>query len=306
MRILIVDDSATVRFMMTRTLSDLGHEVRSVTDGLQALEAVAEDRPDVLVSDWMMPGIDGDELCRRLRADGGRYVYLILLTSLDGRDDVLAGMRAGADGYLTKPFEPADLEAALIAAERVTELHRELARLNAALYEEARTDPLTGVGNRLRMTEELRAFAARAERYGEPFALVLFDIDRFKRLNDLRGHQAGDAALHALAQALAGGLRDGDAIFRYGGEELLAVLAGQDPAGALLAADRLRALVEEQAIPHPANDGVGVVTVSAGVAAAAPGAAVDVETLLREADQALYVAKERGRNRVAAAGAQGD
>ena len=305
MRILIVDDAATVRFLLTRTLHALGHEVRAASDGREALTLIAEDRPEVVISDWLMPGLDGDELCRRLRADDGSYIYFILLTSLEGRDNVLAGMRAGADDYLTKPFLDDDLEACLIAAERVSALHAELAaknaeleRLNMALFDEARTDALTGVGNRLRMAEELRAFSARHGRYGEAFAVGLFDVDHFKALNDEQGHLTGDVTLRAIAQSLSSRLRPGDAIFRYGGEEFLVIFAGQDAIGAMRAAERLREAVQGSGLPHGSNGQHGVVTVSAGIAHAAPGGYVDLDALLADADRALYLAKARGRNRV--------
>ena len=207
MRILIVDDSPTPRLILRRELEGLGHECLAAEDGNQALETFRVSAPDVIVSDWMMPGMDGDELCRQVRSDpGAPYVYFILLTSLDDPASVIKGMEAGADDHLAKSFERDDLQTRLIAAERVTGLHQRLAaqqveleRLNAILQQDSRRDHLTGLGNRLRQDEDLAVLAGRAQRYGHGFSVVLFDVDRFKAYNDTAGHPAGDDVLRAVA-----------------------------------------------------------------------------------------------------------
>jgi two-component system cell cycle response regulator len=306
MRILAVDDSRVYRLTMERALTALGHDCVVVEDGLSAWSLLARERFDVVISDWLMPGMDGEELCRRIRdAPEQPYVYFAMLTSLEDRAHVLRGMKAGVDDYLSKPLDSEELEACLIAAERVSRLHRKLAeqqleleRLNRGLYEQSRHDALTGVGNRLRMDEDLEAIEADAERNGRTYAVALCDVDHFKAFNDSRGHQAGDEVLRAVAGALRDNGRRGDAVFRYGGEELLAVLPVQDRSLALAAAERLRAAVEGLAIPHPRGGAMPVVTISVGVALREPDHRGGVAPLLRRADEALYRAKDGGRNRV--------
>jgi two-component system, cell cycle response regulator len=314
MRILIVDDSPTPRLVLKRELEALGHECLTAEDGTQALELVGSFLPDVVISDWMMSEMDGDELCRRVRADVSLpYCYFILLTSLDDRSSIVKGMEAGADDHLVKSFDRAELETRLIAAERVTELHRRLAaqhaeleRLNAALREDSRRDHLTGLGNRLRQAEDLAVLASRALRYGQEFSVVLFDVDRFKAYNDTAGHPAGDEVLRSVANALVHECRGADGVYRYGGEELLVVLPEQDLDAGVRAAERMRREVEALAIPHPGIGPPAVVTVSGGVAAFSPEEDGDVARLLERADGALYEAKNGGRNRIAVAALVGE
>jgi diguanylate cyclase (GGDEF)-like protein len=306
MKVLIADDSPTPRLLLKRELERLGHDCLVAEDGLQAWEMFQGSGVDAVISDWMMPGLDGDELCRRVRADpDAPYAYFVLLTSLDDKRHVVAGMEAGADDYLTKPFGHEDLETRLIAAARVSALHRqitaqqaELQRLNQMLFDDSRRDSLTGLGNRRSQDEELQTLVARAERYGECFCVALFDVDRFKAFNDSAGHLAGDEVLRTIAATLASEARGGDAVFRYGGEEMLVVLPAQTLETARTAADRMRAAVATLAVPHPGVEPGGTVTVSAGVASFEQGRGDDLETLLARADAALYEAKEGGRNRV--------
>jgi two-component system chemotaxis response regulator CheY len=312
-KILIVDDSPTPRLILRRALEGLGHECVVAEDGNQALEKFRSLVPDVIISDWMMPGMDGDELCRQVRSDpSAPYTYFILLTSLDDRASVVKGMEAGADDHLAKSFDRSELETRLIAAERVAALHgrlaaqqTELERLNSILREDSRRDHLTGLGNRMRQDEDLAILSSRAERYGHGFCVVLFDIDRFKAYNDSAGHLAGDEVLRSVAAALANQARSGDSVYRYGGEELLAVLPEQDLEGATVAAERMRHEVEGLAIAHPGiGPPPGLVTVSGGVACFSPEDVGDVEHLLKRADEALYRAKNGGRNRIEVAAAR--
>jgi diguanylate cyclase (GGDEF)-like protein len=306
MKILIADDSPTPRLLLKREVERLGHECVVAEDGLQAWEMFQGSGVEAVISDWMMPGLDGDELCRRVRADpDAPYAYFVLLTSLDDKRHVVAGMEAGADDYLTKPFGHEELETRLIAAARVSALHRQIAaqqaelqRLNQMLFDDSRRDSLTGLGNRRSQDEELRTLAARAERYGDCFCVALFDVDRFKAFNDSAGHLAGDEVLRTVAATLASEARGGDAVFRYGGEEMLVVLPAQTIETACTAADRMRAAVAALEVPHPGLEPGATVTVSAGVAAFGAGHGDDVERLLARADAALYQAKEGGRNRV--------
>ena len=309
MKILIADDSPTPRLMLRRELERLGHQCIVAEDGIEAWELFQGSGVDVVVSDWMMPGIDGDELCRRVRADpDAPYAYFILHTSLEDLEHVIQGMQAGADDYLTKPFKSDQLAIRLIAADRITAIHRRLAaqqteleRLNAILFEDSRRDRLTGLGNRRRLDEDLERFLDQARRYERALSVALFDVDRFKQFNDTAGHAAGDEVLRTIATVLAGQCRGGDAAYRYGGEELLVAFPEQSLERASIAAERMRAAVEAKGIPHPALHPSGVVSVSAGIASLEPGD--DIEVLLSHADAALYDAKEAGRNRIVAHGA---
>ena len=306
MRILIAEDDAVTRRILQVAVERAGHECAVAVDGEDAWARYAGFEPDVLITDWMMPHLDGVELCRRVRAhERPGYCYVILLSALADREHAVAGTRAGADDYLAKPLNRSDLEVRLIAAARVTELHRRLAaqraeleRLSEQHYEDARRDALMGIGNRRRLLEDLGALAARTARYGHAYCLALCDIDNFKRYNDAFGHPAGDEVLRAVARQLAATCRRGDAVYRYGGEELVVVLPEQDLASAAVAGERLRGAVQELALPHPGNPPAGVVTVSVGVADVPAGQPDDALELLGPVDAALYRAKARGRNRV--------
>jgi diguanylate cyclase (GGDEF)-like protein len=308
MRILVVDDDPTSRLIAEAAVRDLGHECFSVSDGDEAWAAVQSGRPDVVLSDWMMPGLSGLELCQRIRSrTTGEYTYLILLTGQRSLDHALEGMSAGADDYLIKPLDPGDLQVRLIAAARVTYLHTQLARqrseleaLNTELTSIARRDQLTGLGNRMALQEEFEKLEARVTRYGHRYSIALVDIDNFKSFNDCYGHQAGDQALRAVADQLRAAARKGDSLYRYGGEEFLCVFPERAVPGGAIAVERMRVGVQKLAISHAAN-AIGVVTISAGLSILDPGATRPVNEVLKEADEALYRAKELGRNRVESA-----
>ena len=309
MKVMIVDDSAAYRRVLEAAVRRLGHDCLVAVDGVAAWEMFEAEGADVVISNWMMPGIDGDELCRRIRASDRPYAYFILFTALEGKRNVMRGMEAGADDYLEKPLDEDELEACLVAATRVTGLYRKLAeqqdeleRLNRQLFEQSRQDALTGLGNRLRMQEDLETIEANVERYGNGYAVALCDVDRFKAYNDSRGHLAGDDVLRAVAEALLRTCRRGDAAYRYGGEELLVVLPGQGVELAAAAAERMRLAVESLAIAHPLGEPADVVTISIGVAVRHNGGRAGFEPLLSDADDALYQAKTEGRNRVVLCG----
>lgn len=305
MRILIADDETISRTLLRRSVEHLGHECTAAADGLEAWQKLQERDFDVLISDWMMPGMNGLELCRKVRESRqGAYLYFILLTALDGKDSFLEGMEAGADDYLTKPLDRDSLQARLIAAKRITSLHQqlvhqkaELEKLNDYLYRCGRVDALTGVGNRLRMEEDLASLVARVQRYGQKYAFGLCDVDNFKKYNDMYGHGAGDECLREVARMLQKQCRQGDEVYRYGGEEFLVVLPEQTAETAVIAMDRMRGAVEKLKIPHQGNP-PGVVTFSCGISALAPFETKTTEAALGEADQGLYAAKRTGRNRV--------
>lgn len=310
MRVLVAEDDTVSRTILRRAVERAGHEVVVAEDGEEAWRLYKADPDvDVVISDWMMPGVDGPELCARIRAEEEgteQYTFFVFLTALGDRQHLLEGLRTGADDYLAKPLDRDELEARLLSASRVISLHRQLAdgrahlrELNARLFEQARHDPLTGLGNRLLLNENLETATALAERYGHGYCVVLFDVDFFKRYNDLYGHLAGDEVLKKVAAVAAESFRDGDTIYRYGGEEFLALLPEQTLKTAAVAAERLRRGIEALAIPHEAKDPPGVVTASMGIAELPPNSKKPAEALLKEADEALYRAKGSGRNRVA-------
>jgi two-component system cell cycle response regulator len=304
-KVLAVDDSEAYRRILDKAVRDLGHDCIAVEDGIRAWELFESGGIDVVISNWMMPGMEGDELCRRIRGSDRPYAYFILFSAREGKRNIMHGMEAGADDYLAKPLNEDELEACLVAAERVTSLYRriaeqqgELEHLNRQLYEQSRQDALTGVGNRLRMQEDLETTEGNVGRYGQGYAVALCDIDNFKAYNDSCGHQAGDDVLRAVAEALRQTCRRGDAVYRYGGEELLVLLPRQSLELAGAAAERMRGAVEALGISHPLGEPTPAVTISVGVAVRDVGSKSSAEEVLGEADEALYRAKNAGRNRI--------
>ena len=303
MRVLVADDETTSRLIACRAVERLGHECEKAADGVMAWEMIQAREFDVLITDWMMPGLDGPELCRRVRAskrDG--YTYILMATSLSGASDVVAGMEAGADDYLIKPVDPFALQTRLIAAQRVTELHQELSLAKASMAKLARTDPLTQLSNRLRLHEDLVAVHERARRAQRPYTVALCDLDGFKAYNDTYGHLEGDEALRAIGRAIAEHVRTGDSAYRYGGEEFLILLPDVAPEGAIVGMERLRTAIERLAIPHAGRVPPGIMTISIGIAGWDPAVPRNPAQVLEVADVALYAAKQHGRNRVVAPG----
>lgn len=253
MKILIAEDDAVCRILLDRTLRVLGHECVVARDGEEAWRLWFDDPAvDVIVSDWVMPDMDGQELCDRVHnvTDPRRArPYFIFLTTLSDKEHLLAGLDAGADDHLAKPLDRDQLQARLKVAERVTEMQRrltaqrdELQRLRTeltALAAAARRDALTGAGNRLCLTEDLAALDDRVERYDHRYSLLLCDLDGFKAYNDRYGHLAGDEALRRVAELFRSELRPADALYRFGGDEFLIVLPEQDVEGARAVAERL-------------------------------------------------------------------
>jgi two-component system chemotaxis response regulator CheY len=288
MDVLIADDDPGIRLLVSAAVEQLGHRCSVAEDGTDAWRRYQDELPDVVITDWQMPGMDGTALAKAIRGHGAAgYAYVVVLTGAADETAARLTMEAGADDLLLKPLDVAQLERKLIAATRVTALHRQM-------HEVARHDTLTGLGNRLRLAEDLDVLCGRVARYGHVYSVALLDIDDFKGFNDSSGHMAGDDVLRAVARALDHQIRSGDALYRYGGEEFLALLPEQSIDSAAIAAERLRASVEALAVPHPAG---GVVTVSIGVAALTDTGCRPDE-LFELADQALYRAKDGGRNRV--------
>lgn len=310
MRILIVEDDPINRTLLTKLVELLGHTVLTAEDGKKAWALFETEKPDVILSDWMMPEMDGLDFCRRVReSSDGKYTYFVLVTALTDRSHAATGIEAGADDYLPKPVDREQLRMRLIVAERVTSLYaklqdqqRSLTELNQRLLDEGRTDSLTRLGNRLRLREDIERLPGSVARYGYVYAVMLCDVDHFKKYNDTAGHIAGDEVLRQIGEALANGRRSGDAAYRYGGEEFLLLLPGQTLLSGAIAAERHRRAIEALRIPHPGIEEGGHISISVGVAALTRDAKKTAEQLLNEADQALYQAKREGRDRVRAFG----
>jgi diguanylate cyclase (GGDEF)-like protein len=305
MNILVADDDSTSRLIAQMALRALGHDCEAVSDGAGAWEAYCAGQADVVISDWMMPGLTGLELCRNIRAHiPDRYTYFIMLSGQGSVAEILEGMTAGVDDYLVKPLDPDDLHARLISADRLTSLHRELKQhqselegINDELATIARRDPLTRLWNRRALEEDLELLEARVSRYGHHYCMALLDVDHFKAYNDANGHQAGDQVLQGVASHLKAQARGGDVVYRYGGEEFLCIFPEQSLSSGTLAVQRMRGGLERLAIPHAGN-ALGVVTLSAGLAMLEAGQTSSASEVLKRADEALYRAKELGRNRV--------
>jgi diguanylate cyclase (GGDEF)-like protein len=304
-RVLVADDDPTSRLIVQTALQTAGHQCQTANDGNQAWDAFRAWHPETVVSDWMMPGMTGLALCRAIRTEAnGFYTYFIMVTGQAGYGEILEGMNAGADDYLVKPLDTDDLQARLIAAARVTLLHRRLAQqqceledMNDELIAISRRDPLTGLGNRRALEEDLVLLEARVTRYGHRYCMALIDVDHFKAYNDAHGHQSGDQILRAVATQLTTHARGGDAFYRYGGDEFLCIFPEQSIDSGALAVERMRVGLEQLAIPH-ADEALGVLTFSAGLAMLDSGHTRPASDVLKMADEALYRAKHLGRNRV--------
>lgn len=314
LRVLVVDDDAGTRLLVSEVLRAAGHDVASAADGREGLRMALEHDAQLVVSDWLMPELDGIELCRALRGHrGGRRMYIILVTGQDDDQSLVQAFEAGADDYVAKPVRPHLLAARLRASERLIRLQRdvdheqrenrrhlsELAVANRRLEQAALSDPLTGLPNRRYATRRLQQIWAAARRENSTIACMLIDIDHFKRLNDTYGHQYGDAALCEVAEVLRKAARRDDEVCRIGGEEFLVVCSNSDVRAAAATAERLRAAVEAHRSSFQGID--SRLTISLGVAVC-HAADAEPDDLLRVADDAVYAAKRDGRNRVCSVG----
>lgn len=302
MKILIAEDDPVSRRLLEVTLSKWGYEVIACTDGAMAWDVLQQpEAPQLVVLDWMMPHMDGLQVCKHVRDPEQHpaepYVYIILLTAKSQKADMVTGLEAGADDYLTKPFDAQELRMRLRAGRRILDLLDELMRAREIMREQARKDSLTQLCTRATVLEMLQQELDRAQRSVErdtPVSVVLADLDHFKQINDTYGHLAGDAVLREAARRMRDAVRPYDCIGRYGGEEFLLVLSNCDTTGAVGLAQRLLQAVSKETIMLA--EGEVTVTLSAGVATS--GALQDAELLVGAADTALYRAKRGGRNRV--------
>ena len=299
MKVLIAEDSTTSRHLLQAVVRKWGYEPVVACDGAQALERLREpSHPLLAILDWEMPGLTGPEVCRRLRQENSEpYVYVLLLTSKNLKADVIAGMEAGADDYVTKPFDQHELKVRLRAGRRIVELQDQLLAAREALREHATRDSLTGLWNRRSITEALEREAARAKREGSSLALLMADLDRFKQVNDSYGHVAGDIVLCEASRRMASSARVYDFVGRYGGEEFLVLLPGCGEEMATRYAERIRAAIAEAPIAIDGEVQLQI-TASFGVTASGGTNCGSPQALIQAADEALYAAKRGGRNKV--------
>lgn len=299
MKILIADDSIVSRRLLEATLRKWGYDVIAASDGLEALSILEQpDAPPLAILDWVMPGLTGPEVCSRIRQrDHEPYTYILLLTSKNEKEDLIEGMEAGADDYITKPFDQHELKVRIRAGTRLVDLQAQLLTAREALREQATRDSLTRLWNRLAILDTLNRELSRAARERRPVGLVMVDLDHFKNVNDTHGHQVGDAVLQEAARRMQKAMREYDAIGRYGGEEFLILLPGCEESDSFNQAERLRRIISQPPMPLPDGGSLSI-SASFGVTTAVPADAWTAESLIRTADQALYLAKKRGRNRV--------
>lgn len=300
MQVLVVDDSAVYRKLIGDHLRSWQFEVKTAETGLEAWRVLKKpEAPKLVLLDWVMPDLDGIELCRRIRKVGAtsQYVYVILLTSKEGRQNMLEAMQAGADDYLVKPFDESEFKARLMVGKRILSLQEELVAARESMRHAATHDSLTGLLNRGEVLDLLERELERARRDRQKVSVIFADIDHFKSVNDSHGHLFGDEALREIACRIHSKLRMYDGVGRYGGEEFLLVLPNCGLVDAVERANELRVTIASRPV---LSKGVEEpITMSMGVAVSDGAGRKEVEKLLSRADKALYQAKESGRNRVA-------
>jgi two-component system, cell cycle response regulator len=301
MKILIAEDDIVSRRLLQATLQKWGYEILAANDGVQAWEMLQGPHPPKLVVlDWVMPGLDGVEICRKLRGQISKpYTYILLLTSKGQRMDMLAALDAGADDFISKPFDPHELKGRLRAGERILDLQDELIKTREELHYLATHDSLTRLLNRPAVLTELHRALARGSRQGRSTAIAMGDLDYFKSINDTHGHSFGDTVLCEVSMRMASSLRPYDTIGRYGGEEFLVIFEGCNRQEGIQLAERLRRCISEDKL-QVENTSISV-AISLGVAATGTAKTEDANSLIRLADTALYKAKNSGRNRVVCA-----
>lgn len=296
MKILIADDEALSRRLLETTLERAGYDVVAVEDGKQALEHLRQaDGPRLALLDWVMPELDGPAVCRAVRKRTEQtYVYMVLLTSKGSKEETVLGLESGADDYLTKPFNAEELRARLRVGERILLLEDRLVEARENMRFRATHDPLTSLLNRGAVLDLLGRELNRSNRENKSTAILLADLDHFKRVNDTMGHVIGDEVLTEVASRLLAAVRSYDFVGRYGGEEFLVVLNSCDPTYAPGRAEEIRKCVSIR--PIQTAKGPVTVTLSLGILQSIDWGQQTVEALLHEADMALYEAKSAGRD----------
>lgn len=296
-QVLVVDDSPVYRKLVEQVLASAPYELLFAADGTEALKMYEQHSPCMVITDWMLPDFSGLELCQRIRSDATRpYAYIIIMTSNREKEDVVKGLQAGADDYLTKPFDSGEMLARVGVGKRIIDLNRELAAKSERLEEAARTDPLTGLPNRRAIEEWACKQLRGAVRHKFYLWVVLGDLDSFKAVNDTFGHDAGDIVLKTFGDVLKKNTRACDICGRLGGDEFVLVLTHVEPGAIDETVNRFRE--QFAALSFPMQGRSVQVTASFGVAGSDGTDMQDFGTLLRKADQMLYEAKRAGRNQI--------
>jgi two-component system cell cycle response regulator len=297
LQVLVVDDSPFSRKLVEHALSGDAYSLLLAKDGDEALQLFKEHRPGVVITDWMLPDSSGPELCERIRAESSdSYTYIILLTSMTEKEDIVKGLTAGADDYLTKPFDRGELLARIGVGRRTIELHREIDAKNKLLEEMAHTDPLTSLPNRRAIEEWANRQLKGAARHGYSLWVVHVDLDSFKNINDSYGHDAGDQVLRGIAGILKEHTRASDISGRMGGDEFLLVVSHVEEKYIQPTAERLRNQIALQKFCFSGKN--CSVTASIGVCGFVGTEPPEFLKLVRQADKALYAAKRAGRNQI--------
>jgi len=302
-RILVVDDVPVNIQLLVTYLAAEGYDVVSAKDGYDAMKAVKEHQPDLILLDVMMPKMNGFKVCEAIKSDDAtKFIPVILVTALNELEDKIKGMDSGADDFLAKPFNKLELLVRVRSLLRIKHLHDELQekvielqRTKEELRQLAITDGLTGLYNYRYFKEQLLQELKRAQRYSLNTAVVMIDIDHFKQYNDKNGHPAGDVVLKGIARLLKDNIRNIDLAARYGGEEFSLILIETDKPSAKIVSEKIRKLVEDYGFAYESSQPDGKLTISTGVATF-PEDGEDFDTLVSKADQRLYRAKEAGRN----------
>ena len=296
-RILAVDDSPVGHKLIEHALAETGYPLLFASNGEEALRLYLHHSPDIVITDWHMPDFSGLELCERIRQQPNRpYTYIIMVTSRTEKDSVVEGLAAGADDYLTKPFDPRELRARVGVGCRIINLNRQIDAKSKLLEEAARTDALTGLPNRRAIEEWTTRQMCGAARHRFPVWVVLADIDSFKNINDTYGHDAGDAVLQTFAEVLKRNTRNSDICGRLGGDEFVLVITHVDEENIKITVERLRQQFAALSFPFVGQS--ITTTASFGVAGVGSGDVQEYSVLFTHADKALYEAKRKGRNLV--------
>ncbi|MGA3324540.1 MAG: diguanylate cyclase [Terriglobia bacterium] len=298
MRILIADDNPSHLRLLNAFLVMWNYEVVLARDGKEACNILlGQDAPKIAILDWMMPGMDGPEICREVRKQSERaYVYILLLTAVFEKSILILGLEAGADDYLTKPFEGNELKARLRTGRRILELQEQLVSVKETSQIQLGHDPLTGLQSRASILETLRVELMRSQREQAMVGIVMTDLDQFQQINDTHGRLAGDAVLREVAKRMRASVRPYDAVGRFGREQFLILMPGCDIPGAVSRAEELRNAIGKEPVDTP--EGMITVTLSLGVTVSGGANPADSEGHLRAAEMALHEAKTKGGNQV--------
>jgi diguanylate cyclase (GGDEF)-like protein len=299
MKILIAEDDVVTLRILRASLEKWGYDVVAAETGIEAWDALMRNDIAIAILDWMMPGMDGIEVCRKARGIGDRdYVYIILLTAKEGKNDIVTGLDAGADDYMVKPFNKLELHSRIQVGERIVRLERRLQSALRKFEALSETDDLTQLCNHGTILKRLAEEMSRSQRENKPLSVIMADIDHFKRINDNYGHITGDHVLLEVAGKIKSVSRPYDVVGRYGGEEFLVILPNTDEKEARGIAERIHTCVRDNPVNLGSESVMVSISISVGVGTIPAAMEATSETIIRAVDAALYRAKDKGRNRV--------